>query len=258
MAAEADPAVAAAAALYRQQAEAETGLQREPDGNVSVPGFTRDPTTPEPLLAQDAPQQQAQPEPEAEVQVPSYEANIDGIEDLLTEPDVEDDDEPVGYTEDVSEDDFSTEDDPRLLKRIRQLEKKNAWLEERAVNASIKNWRAEAAKRFPLAAPEVENIEGKSRKEVLRKAQSMHDIAHKILAPHLKTLQEAQGQAQTMAREEAREYAKERWGTPSAGPPQPMIEHAQSAAEEQALDRRNFRTLADRVGALMKAGKLEI
>jgi hypothetical protein len=58
--------------------------------------------------------------------------------------------------------------------------------------------------------------------------------------------------------QEGRAEAQQRWGSPTAGPPQEAIEHGARAAEDAAFDRRNYKGVLERTTALMRAGRIKV
>lgn len=249
--------IAAGAATLVEAPQQET-VQVDQNGRPVVPGFTADPVMPEPFLPGEQPQAVQETATE-ESSLPSFEADTKGIEDLLVEEETEDVDEDVQPPEpaDEAEDDY--EADPEIAKLKKQLaakDKRLEWSEGQRIKASAKGWREEAKRRFPLAP--VDEIEATSRRALLKAANKQHDSVYRALEPYLGALRTAQEAVATETRVEARAEAERAWGRPSDGVKQPMIEVGQRQAEEQALDRGNFRNLGDRVSALMKAGKLNI
>ena len=260
---EPDPQVAAAAAALMEQAQGqEVGAPYGRDGNgvANVPGFASETLTPEPLLPGEGEAGTGFDEApvtaqEAPSDTVSFEADLSGIEDLLADDEPEDEPEPE-YEEPDPEDEFDV--DQKQAKRLRQLEKRNRYLEEQYIRAGQKNWKAEAKRRFPLAAAGVDDINESSRKETLRRAKALHDTVAKAAAPYLKEINEARAAAEADGKAEGRQKAEEAWGKPTVGPPEPAIEHARLAEAEDSLDRRHYKSVLDRTLARVRAGKLNV
>ena len=196
-------------------------------------------------------EQQETAEPEFEF--PSFEADTSGIEDLL-EPEPEPEPEFTYQPEAEEEPTWDDDDEKRKLKsELAKLQKKVAWESEQRIKASEKNWREEAARRFPLA--DVDEIKATSRRQMLAKAAEQHARYDKKLKPITSALEALKAQAVAEVKAEARQQAEEAWGKPTAGPAVPTV---QSGEEDAALARGNFRTFQERTLALIKSGKLQI
>lgn len=201
--------------------------------------------------------EQAAPEPQPEVEIPSWEADTDGIEDILTEPD---DDEPEFQLEDDQDDEpvLSQQDeylDPEVAKlraRLAKAEKQNRYLAELRARDNLKGWRAEAARRFPLA--DVDDIQATSRRAVLRQAQAQHERYTRKVEPLLKTLEELKQSVVAEAKQAAKEEAAQAWGQPTTAPQPQMV---QAAEDTTKLDRRNYKNPYELIKARIQGG-LEI
>ncbi len=142
----------------------------------------------------------------------------DDLQALLEEPDF---DEEASAEIDAEFDDTVEFDgrDPELEKRIRALEKRNAWLEGRAVDASKGKWVAENEKAYPLlktyAPDELRGINATSRRAFAREAAALNARYEKVLAPALADLAAAKALAQGDAEAAARRKAAENWGLPA-------------------------------------------
>lgn len=107
------------------------------------------------------------------------------------------------------------EDNPDLLKRLRNAEKKAQHFEQLRVQESRKNWQEEATKFFPLAEPFLSEIQQTSRRGYLRTAKQIHDRMRPIVEEKvLKPARDAIEQAKTDATTEAKKEAREAWGQP--------------------------------------------
>lgn len=193
-------------------------------------------------------EQPAEQTPEAAPELPSLEADLSGIEDLLDEPpedEVEFEEEPPG---EEPEGEYDYQDPDKLQARLKKLEKQNKWLEEQRVKQGQKNWKAEAAKRFPLA--DVDEINATSRRAFLKAAATQHQRYQKKLSPILSQIEALKGAAIETIREEERGRAENAWGRPTAGPQQPLVEAAEGTVRQQnALDRGRYGSVQEMVRA---------
>lgn len=228
-------------------ADAVAALAAEMAGDVAAAPEAVEQTAP--VEAAPAPQAVEVPE------LPSWEADTEGIEDLLDGPDddLEDDDpevddEPVLAQSDEYEDPVVA----KLKAKIAKQEKQLKYQQDLRVKDQEKAWRAEAARRFPLA--DVEEISAKSKRAFLRQAAQQHERVERKVQPIISALESLRGEVIQTAQGEARDQAKAAWGQPTAGPQAPMVEAAET---EVSLDRRRYKTVHDMVQARFKAG-LEI
>lgn len=201
----------------------------------------------------EAPEQGEQPAPAQTETAPeapalSFEADTQGIEDLLA-PEDEAEEEEDDYQEPPQEPESYDQYDPgQLQARIKKLEKQNKFLEEQRVTQGRKQWKAEAEKRFPLA--DVDDIQATSRRAFLRKAAESHQRYQKKLEPILGRLDGIKQEATAAVKAEQRAATAKGWGPPTTGPQQPLVETAeQETSRQHALDRRNHRSVADMVKA---------
>ncbi len=190
-----------------------------------------------------------------EFEFPNFEADLTGIEDLLDEPDPEPEPEAVYVEADEDEEPVWDDDDEKrkLKSELAKTQKRLQWEQEQRVKASSKGWREEAKRRFPLA--DVDEIDATSRRALLRKAQEQHSRTETKLKPILDALEALKSQAVAEVKAEARATAAQAWGQPTSAPSAPVVEQAE---EDAKLDRKNYRTLHERVLAQVKAGKLQI
>ncbi len=169
------------------------------------------------------PDQQAEAEAAVETTVPASLPDFapqltDDLQALLEEPDF---DEEAAAEIDAEFDDSVEFDgrDPEMEKRIRALEKRNAWLEGRAVDASKGKWVAENEKAYPLlktyAPDELRGINATSRRAFAREAAALNARYEKVLAPALADLAAAKALAQGDAEAAARKKAAQNWGLPA-------------------------------------------
>lgn len=183
--------------------------------------------------------------------IPSFEADTDGIEDLLAQDDaeytLEDDDDPEPVLEQIGE-----YDDPEVAKlkaKLAKAEKQIKFQSELRAKDNQKQWRAEGARRFPLA--DVEDIDATSRRGFLRKAQEQHERYERKLKPITEALDQLKTAAVAEVRQQARGEAEQAWGRPTSGPNVPQVQQAEDTAK---LDRRNFRTVHEITLARIKNG----
>ncbi len=197
--------------------------------------------------------EQTAPEEPVETDIPSYEADTEGIEDLLSEPDddldIEDPDDPEPVL--VQTDEY---DDPEVTKLKAQLVKAQKQLNHQTqlrAQDNEKKWSAEAARRFPLA--DVDEIHATSRRSFLRKAQEQHDRYNRKLEPVLSKLDALRTEVIAEARAEGKETAQHSWGKPTVAPQVAQVESA-----EAVIDPRKFKTLHDLTLARMRAGQGQV
>lgn len=203
----------------------------------------------EDVVAPDTGEQPAEPtieEPVVEQEVPSFQADTTGIEELLTEPDEEPD--PYVYTpEPVQQSDEY--EDPELRAVKEQLARANAQIEhERQLRAQneAKRWAEEAERRFPLA--DVSTIQAQSRRSFLREAKASHERYEQKLGPYLEKLDNLREEVITEARQEGRQQAEAAWGRPTSAPQTPTVTAAET---EVTLDRKNYKNPLDLIRARM-------
>jgi hypothetical protein len=207
------PAVAAAAALVGDEAEAQASEQ--------------------------AATQETQ---EASETIPSWEADTAGIEDILgTEEETTDEvEEAPAYEETDEYEDDST-------RELKKLQKQLAWEREQRIKLASKNWVAEAKRRFPLSDPE--SLQADSRRAMLREAKSQHERTAKLVKPLLEQLKQQAKAESEQDQADTRQAEVNAWGRPSSGPPVPAME---SVAANEQLDRRKHRTHLEMTRARMK------
>jgi hypothetical protein len=176
----------------------------------------------------------------------------DDLQALLDEPDFEEEaalevaDEQDEYDEDAT--------DPETAKKVRALEKRNAWLEEQRVKSESKKWVDENLKAYPLlrnyAAEEVAAIKATSRRGFAREAAALNARFAKMLEPALKEIEAAKKQLRPEIETEVRSEYKEGWGTITTGPGTVPVEADEKAAEYTAAMRAG--NLPRAIGALLR------
>ncbi len=184
----------------------------------------------------------------------SYEADTEGIEDLLAEPDpdeyeLEDDDDPEPVVVQQT-DEYADPEVARLQARLAKAEKQLKFQTDLRAKDNLKGWRAEAARRFPLA--DVDEIDASSRRAVLRKAEEQHTRYYKKVEPVLNQIEALKAQVLTEAKQEGREQAAAAYGRPTTAP-----QIAQVTTAEEQIDPRKFKTLHDLTLARIRSGQLK-
>jgi hypothetical protein len=178
----------------------------------------------------------------------------DDLQQLLDEPDF---DEEVAAEVDAELDDgeidYST--DPEVAKRLRTLEKRNAWLEEQRVNSEKKKWVAENLKAYPLlaryAADEVAAIAATSRRGFARQAAALNGRMAKMVQPALQEIADARKQLRGEVVQEVRSEYREGWGEITTGP---SVSPVEAAAEQQEYDAAmKTGNLSKVIGVLMRS-----
>lgn len=144
-------------------------------------------------------------EPEQEP-VEDYNPQVpDEIEMFLAEEELDLDDEPV-----VASEEYQDPDD--LARRLAKAERALAHEREQRIRVSLKSWKQEGQKFFPLA--DLDNITADSRRGYLRAARDQHERNLRILEPQLRALKAAQGAADEAAAKAARDTEASKWGRP--------------------------------------------
>lgn len=204
----------------------------------------------------------AAPAPAAAPEAPVVEEEIDlnldpvipdDLQALLDEPDFEEE----ASLEVTSEQDEYDEDatDPETAKKVRALEKRNAWLEERVVTSERKKWVAENLKAYPLlqryAPDEVAAIAATSRRAFARQAAGLNGRLATMLKPALDEIADARKLLRGEVSQEVRQEYKEGWGTITTGPATVPVE--QSAYEAELAAARKTGVLANVYTVMMKA-----
>ena len=189
--------------------------------------------------------------PVAEPELPAWEADLDGIEDLLDEPDyeVEDDDEPVQAAEPLETSEYDDPEVAKLKKQLLAAQKQIQHEKQLRVKNNLKSWQAEAARRFPLA--DAEEIDGSSRRAVLRKAQEQHNRYARKLKPFTDVLDGLKQQAVAEVKTQARQEAEQAWGKPVTGVTVPQVAQSDDTA---AVDPRRFRSPHELIAEKLKRG----
>ena len=186
---------------------------------------------------------------ESQYEFPSFTADTTGIEELL-EPEPESDPEYVAEPEAEEEEPAWDDDETAKLRReLAKLKKQNEWERTQRITASRKQWKEEAARRFPLA--DVDDINADSRRSFIKKASEQHARYERKVKPILDALEGLKAAAVTEVKAEARAEAEQAWGKPTAGPSAPVV---QQSADEAKTDRGQHRTLHELTLARIKAG----
>lgn len=167
----------------------------------------------------------------------------DEIEMFLAEDDLGLDDEPA---EPVEPGEYQDPDE--LARRLVKAERALAHEREQRIRVSLKSWKAEGQKFFPLA--DLDNIKADSRRGYLRAARDQHERNVRILKPQIDALAAQQRAALDAAAQadQAREAAA--WGRPVTGggaaPP------ASTTADERLAQARKRGDFRASVGALLE------
>lgn len=176
----------------------------------------------------------------------------DELQALLDEPDFEE--EATAEVEAEQEDWNEDATDPEVAKRLKTLEKRNAWLEEQRVVSERKKWVAENLKAYPLlgryAADEVGKIGATSRRAFARDAATLNARLTTILKPALDDIEEAKKQLRGEAAQEVRAEYKDAWGTITAGPATVPVEASEKQAEYTSAMKAG--NLPRAIGALLR------
>lgn len=202
--------------------------------------------------------EQASTEPEAQeatFEFPSFTADTEGIEDLLDEPDygIITEDEPEDEPEDLSVGEYDDPEVAKLKAKLAKAEKQIRYQSELRAKSSLKEWRAEGARRFPLA--DVDEIEGTSRRAVLRKAQEQHDRYERKLKPTLDAVDLLRAQVIAEAKNEGKDQAIAGWGRPTSGPNITAVEAVELANNDpNKHDRRQYTNAHDSIRSRFKKG----
>lgn len=202
-----------------------------------------------------APVEGEQPAPEAAPEpfaLPSWDADTTGIEDLLDEEDDPPlDDEPIYQAPEPASDEWDDDEEKRALKaRLAKAERQIEWERNRAAKAAEKEWRAEAARRFPFSDPET--IKATSRRGFLRDAAEQHQRVAKKIQPVLDALEATRTETVQEAKLQARVEAAQQWGRPTAGPSAAHVASVQS--EEKEIKREDFKSFHEYAKAKLKSG----
>lgn len=171
------------------------------------------------------------PEPEPDPEPPAAEAEQpawsfdpvpdDDLDRLLEEPDFDEEArEEVTARFDAGE--LTEDDDPEALARVRALEKRNEYLEQRLVRSERHKWVEENLRKYPVlkeyAADEVRAFSATSRRAFAREAKALNDRLTGMLRPALEDIAAYKAQAKEAAEREARAKAAEQWGLPHLEP----------------------------------------
>ena len=200
-------------------------------GDMFPGGYGDEAAASDEAAEQTAPQEQEQPV----IELPDFGADTAGIEDLLDEPDPEpdleledpDDDEPVL----AQQDEFTDPEVAKLKAKLAKAEKQLRFQQELRAKDNLKGWRAEAARRFPLA--DADEITGTSRRAVLRKAQEQHDRVEKKIKPFVDAVEGLRAGVIAEAKAEGRAHAEQAFGKPMTGPGVAQVEAAEDAEQRQ-------------------------
>lgn len=194
----------------------------------------------------EAPVQGEQPDtPVVEpVEIPSFSADTEGIEDLLDAPDFEEE-PPAVVQQQQSEEEYQEYVDPAELQaRLARAERELEYERKLRVDSNVKGWREEAARRFPLA--DVDEIQATSRRAMMKKAQEQHERYERKIQPVIEKLDALRSEVIQEAKAEGREQSAQAWGAPTSGPQVPTVAAAETDAK---LDRRQYKTVHEMVRA---------
>lgn len=185
---------------------------------------------------------------ESPYEFPSFNADTAGIEELLETEEAEPEYtvEPEAEEEEPAWDDDETS---KLRRELTKLKKQNEWERGQRITASRKQWKEEAARRFPLA--DVDDIDADSRRSFIKKASEQHARYERKVKPILDALEGFKAAAITEVKAEARAEAEHAWGKPQTGPSAPVV---QQSADEAKTDRSQHRTLHELTLARIKNG----
>jgi hypothetical protein len=177
----------------------------------------------------------------------------DDLQALLDEPDFDEEADAEVTAEAEEWDPDAT--DPETAKRLRALEKRNKWLEDRVVASDSKKWLAENTKAYPLLAryapDELQAIKATSRRGFAREAAALNARYAKALTPALQDIAEAKKQLNGEVAKEVRGEYKQAWGEITTGPGNVPMEAAAQRKELEAA--RETGNLSKIVGAMMRA-----
>jgi hypothetical protein len=199
-----------------------------------------------------APAPAAAPETTEEIDLNLAPVIPDDLQALLDEPDFEEEAalEVAAETEEWDEDAA----DPETAKRLKTLEKRNAWLEDRVVKTERKKWVAENLSAYPLlaryAADEVSAITATSRRGFAREAAALNARLDKMVAPALEEIAQAKKALRGEVAQEVRGEYKDAWGTITAGPTG-VPDEAREKADE-STKRLRAGDLTGAIGALLR------
>ena len=242
-----DAAQAAAAAVLEDLTGPEPQMVR-PDTSDLMGVYQDGAAAPADAGEQTAP---VEPEPFA---LPSWDADVSGIEDLLDEPDdppVGDEPEPYRAPTVQAEETWDDDEEKRQLKaQLVQAQKRLVWEQEQRTKAQEKDWRAEAGRRFPFSDPD--SIKATSRRGFLRQAAEQHQRVEKKVKPLTDALEALREQTIVEARAQAKQEAAAAFGRPTVGPQAAQV---QITNDEQQYDRRRFRSPHELIAAKLKGGQ---
>lgn len=205
-------------------------------------------------VAEDIISEQPAPEAVPEPELPSWQADTEGLDFL--EDDDEPEPEPV-FVQEPEEEEPEWDEDPAASKLRKDLAKANkqlAWEREQRITSSRKNWKQEAERRFPLA--DVDSIQADSRRATLKAAATSQAKMEKKLGPILQKVDQLRGEVLVEARQEARAEAQTAWGKPSFGAP--AVEDTKAAEDAQKYKPSAYKRLEDLTLAKLKGGVLDI
>lgn len=206
----ADAAADEAAALA-QHVEDDAAVFGSPAPVYAEPFFPSD-TNEAPTGEQPQVEEEAFELPEINWEVPAE------LQELLEEPDFDEDEDLEPVAEVPVQDEYEY-DDPEKQQLVRQLAKANKkleWERQQKIKAARKGWEAEANKYFQFSNPAI--IQADSRRAFLKQAQAQHEAVAKVAKPIFDSLAEERKRIKEQALAEARAEAAERWGRPSTGP----------------------------------------
>lgn len=188
-----------------------------------------------------------------EVEFPSFEVELPP--ELLAELDA-----PAEEEFDASEQEIEDlmqeypDENPEVLARLRKAEKQAQYFEQLRQQEARKNWKAEAAKFFPLAEPFLDEFNATSKRGFLRQAREVHSRMLPIVEERvLKPAREAVERGKAEGVQEAKEEARTAWGQPvTQNPPSDAL-----VTQEVARERRRRGELSDYVRQMVFGNQQE-
>lgn len=183
--------------------------------------------------------------------VPTFKPKFDDDQRaLIDEPDF-DEEARVEVAAEIEADEYEYAD-PEVAAKLRALEKRNKFLEDRDVAKSKKGWVEEAKRVYPdlarLIPGEIEAITATSRRAFLRAADAANTKYATALAPTLARLEAERVAIAAGATEVAREEVANAWGRPAADTLPPL-----AAAQADALQKaRATGKLEEQIKVLMQ------
>lgn len=160
----------------------------------------------------------------AAVELPNLEPQLDpDYAALLEEPEFEEE-AAAEIAAEAEENGYDETFDTDSARKIRELEKRNVWLQEQNVKANKGKWVAEAKRAFPIfqefprIAAELDTVTATSRRGFAREAQKLSVKYTEILGPTLSEAAAKIDAARTQTQAEVRAEASQQWGLPVTEP----------------------------------------